>query len=112
MAVAALPEHDNIVGQFRAWQQEGHFYIQMDLCEGGSLAHLLQEVGSADGLWLGSSGQTNLTSYAVWARPALEAQGLMSYIAAVSSILAWFTLLLCMLHIELLWKPVPAAAQP
>ena len=45
MAVAALPEHDNIVGQFRAWQQEGHFYIQMDLCEGGSLAHLLEEVG-------------------------------------------------------------------
>ena len=65
MAVAALPEHDNIVGQFRAWQQEGHFYIQMDLCEGGSLAHLLQEVGGVCCLWLGCSGQTSLTSCAV-----------------------------------------------
>ncbi len=37
MAVAALPEHPNIVGHYRAWQQEGHFYIQMDLCEGGNL---------------------------------------------------------------------------
>lgn len=57
MAVAALPEHDNIVGQYRAWQQDGHFYIQMDLCEGGSLAHLLEEVRGARCSWLGSSGQ-------------------------------------------------------
>ena len=34
----------NIVGQYRAWQQGGHFYIQMELCEGGSLAQLLFEV--------------------------------------------------------------------
>ena len=44
MAVAALPAHDNIVGQYRAWQQGGHFNIQMELCEGGSLAQLLCEV--------------------------------------------------------------------
>lgn len=36
-AVAALPAHSNIVGQYRAWQEAGHFYIQMDYCEGGSL---------------------------------------------------------------------------
>ena len=44
MAVASLPAHDNIVGQYRAWQQGGHFNIQMELCEGGSLAQLLSEV--------------------------------------------------------------------
>ncbi|KAL4858673.1 Wee1-like protein kinase [Chlorella vulgaris] len=38
-AVAALPSHPNIVNQYRAWQEGGHFYIQMDFCEGGSLAH-------------------------------------------------------------------------
>ncbi len=43
-AVASLPEHPNVVGQYRAWQQDGHFYIQMDLCEGGSLAQLLRQV--------------------------------------------------------------------
>lgn len=42
-AVAQLPAHPNIVGQVRAWQQEGHFYIQMDICEGGSLATLSQQ---------------------------------------------------------------------
>lgn len=36
-AVSALPAHPNIVGQYRAWQEGGHFYIQMDYCEGGSL---------------------------------------------------------------------------
>ncbi len=44
MAVASLPAHENIVGQYRAWQQGGHFNIQMELCEGGSLAQLLFEV--------------------------------------------------------------------
>ena len=44
MAVAALPAHENIVGQYRAWQQGGHFNIQMELCEGGSLDQLLLEV--------------------------------------------------------------------
>ena len=44
MAIAALPAHDNIVGQYRAWQQDGHFYLQMDLCEGGTLADVIAEV--------------------------------------------------------------------
>lgn len=44
MAVASLPAHENIVEQYRAWQQGGHFNIQMELCEGGSLAQLLFEV--------------------------------------------------------------------
>ena len=43
-AVAALPPHPHLVGQYRAWQQGGHFYIQMELCQGGSLAHLLSAV--------------------------------------------------------------------
>lgn len=42
--VAALPAHPHIVGQYRAWQQHGHFYIQMELCEGGTLAAQLKEV--------------------------------------------------------------------
>lgn len=43
-AVASLPEHPNIVAYYRAWQQAAHFYIQMALCEGGSLADLLSKV--------------------------------------------------------------------
>lgn len=42
-AVQKLDRHDNIVGQYRAWQQHEHFYIQMDLCEGGSLQQLLAQ---------------------------------------------------------------------
>lgn len=42
-AVASLPEHPNIVAYYRAWQQAAHFYIQMALCEGGSLADLVQK---------------------------------------------------------------------
>ena len=45
--MAALPEHPNIVGQYRAWQEGGHFYIQMDLCEGGSLHQLVAAVSRA-----------------------------------------------------------------
>ena len=43
-AVSSLPEHPNIVAYYRAWQQAAHFYIQMALCEGGSLADLLEKV--------------------------------------------------------------------
>lgn len=43
-AVASLPEHPNIVAYYRAWQQAAHFYIQMALCEGGSLADLIEKV--------------------------------------------------------------------
>eukprot|EP00887_Chlorella_sp_A99_P006047 scaffold22.g6047.t1 len=35
--VAALPPHPNVVQTYRAWQEGGHFHIQMDFCEGGSL---------------------------------------------------------------------------
>lgn len=37
VSVSDLPPHPNIVGQYRAWQEDGLFYIQMDLCEGGTL---------------------------------------------------------------------------
>ncbi|GAB4813157.1 hypothetical protein N2152v2_000203 [Parachlorella kessleri] len=47
-AVSALPAHPNIVGQYRAWQEGGHFYIQMDLCDGGSL-HQLIAAAEAEG---------------------------------------------------------------
>ena len=43
-AVSSLPAHCNIVAYYRAWQQNAHFYIQMQLCEGGSLADLLEKV--------------------------------------------------------------------
>lgn len=48
-AVAALPPHPNIVNQYRAWQEGGHFYIQMDFCEGGSLGQQAQQVGGRAG---------------------------------------------------------------
>ena len=40
--VASLPEMENIVAQYRAWQEGGHFYIQMDYCDGGSLQQYLE----------------------------------------------------------------------
>ncbi len=40
-AAAALPEHPHCVRYFRGWQQERHFYVQMELCAGGSLAGVL-----------------------------------------------------------------------
>ncbi|KAK9809281.1 hypothetical protein WJX73_000474 [Symbiochloris irregularis] len=35
--------HPHTVGLYRAWQQRGHFYIQMELCQGGTLAAQLKE---------------------------------------------------------------------
>lgn len=40
-SVACLSEHVNVVKYFRSWQQASHFYIQMELCECGSLRNLL-----------------------------------------------------------------------
>lgn len=45
--MAQLPGHPHIVGQYRAWQEGGHFYIQMDLCEGGNLHQLVAAVRHA-----------------------------------------------------------------
>ncbi|BDA41689.1 probable membrane-associated tyrosine- and threonine-specific cdc2-inhibitory kinase at N-terminal half [Coccomyxa sp. Obi] len=42
-AVASLPSHPNVVTLHRAWQQKGHFYIQMDLAENGSLGSILRQ---------------------------------------------------------------------
>lgn len=39
-SVACLSEHPNVVKYYRGWQQEGHFFIQMELCEGGNLKDL------------------------------------------------------------------------
>ncbi|OUS43438.1 protein kinase Wee1 [Ostreococcus tauri] len=36
-AAALLPEHPNIVRYYRSWQQDQHFYIQMEHCACGSL---------------------------------------------------------------------------
>lgn len=46
-AVAELPSHPHIVGQYRAWQEGGHFYIQMDYCQAGSLHQALQQARGA-----------------------------------------------------------------
>lgn len=40
-AVAGMPEHPNVVRYFRGWQEEGHFWLQMEFCDGGSLRRLL-----------------------------------------------------------------------
>ncbi|RMZ56675.1 hypothetical protein APUTEX25_002764 [Auxenochlorella protothecoides] len=52
-AVAALPAHANIVSQYRAWQEGGHFHIQMDLCQGGTLLEALGQSHRMDdaALW-------------------------------------------------------------
>ncbi|KAL4427957.1 hypothetical protein ABPG75_002046 [Micractinium tetrahymenae] len=66
-AVAALPTHPNIVNQYRAWQEGGHFYIQMDFCEGGSLAQWAQKACM--------QGQC-LTDDQLWSTACQAAQGL------------------------------------
>lgn len=43
----ALPATLDAQNQYRAWQEGGHFYIQMDFCEGGSLAQWARRVRSA-----------------------------------------------------------------
>ena len=50
--VASLPEHPHIVSHYRAWQQAAHFYIQMELCNGGSLANKLHRVRGLPLIWL------------------------------------------------------------
>lgn len=46
-SVIALPLHPHIVGQHRAWQEGGHFYIQMDFAPNGSLQQLLKKTPSS-----------------------------------------------------------------
>jgi membrane-associated tyrosine/threonine-specific cdc2-inhibitory kinase len=41
-AAAALPEHPHCVRYYRGWQQERHFYTQVELCAGGSLEGVLR----------------------------------------------------------------------
>lgn len=43
-SVACLAEHPNVVNYFRGWQQDSHFYIQMELCEAGNLRMLLDSL--------------------------------------------------------------------
>ena len=56
-AVASLPSHPHVVTLHRAWQQRGHFYIQMDLAENGSLGSILRQVCSS----LCTTGWSELT---------------------------------------------------
>ncbi|KAL3689131.1 hypothetical protein R1sor_015440 [Riccia sorocarpa] len=41
-SVSCLTEHPNVVKYYRSWQQDSHFYIQMELCEGGNLRTLTE----------------------------------------------------------------------
>lgn len=43
-SVACLAEHPNVVNYFRGWQQDSHFYIQMELCEAGNLRMFLDSL--------------------------------------------------------------------
>jgi len=57
-SVIALPLHPHIVGQHRAWQEGGHFYIQMDFAPNGSLQQLLRKTSS--------SSSSLLSDQAIW----------------------------------------------
>ncbi len=41
--------HPNIVSLFGAWEEEGHLYLQLELCPLGSLAFFLEEYGQQVG---------------------------------------------------------------
>ncbi|GJP52737.1 hypothetical protein CLOM_g11822 [Closterium sp. NIES-68] len=43
-SVANVPEHPHIVRYYRGWQQDSHFYLQMELCDSGSLRALLDSL--------------------------------------------------------------------
>eukprot|EP00899_Mesostigma_viride_P022184 jgi/Mesvir1/314/Mv22726-RA.1 len=42
--VQELPEHPRVVRYFRGWQQDMHLYIQMELCVGGNLRTLIDNL--------------------------------------------------------------------
>ena len=46
----ALGRHEHIVEFFDSWEEQGHLYIQTELCENGSLDVFLQEYGKYDRL--------------------------------------------------------------
>lgn len=48
-AAISVPWHPNIVQYYRCWQEGGHFYVQTELCEGGSLARALDSLRSQGG---------------------------------------------------------------
>lgn len=76
-AVAGLPPHPNVVGQYRAWQQGGHFYIQMDLCEGGSLQQLLRQAGADDRIGLGEAAAWQVAAEVAAGLAFLHAAGVL-----------------------------------
>ena len=45
-SVCSLGEHPNIVKYYRAWQENQHFYLQLELCEGGTLQGVLDHLHS------------------------------------------------------------------
>lgn len=51
-SVACLAEHLNAVNYFRGWQQDFHFYIQMELCEAGNLRTLRRSLTRLNSLWM------------------------------------------------------------
>lgn len=40
-----MQAHPNVVQYYRAWQDEKKFYVQMELCEAGTLRHLMNRQG-------------------------------------------------------------------
>ena len=45
-AVTNLPAHENVVKYHRAWQEDRHFFIQMELCERGAFGACLDRLKS------------------------------------------------------------------
>jgi tRNA A-37 threonylcarbamoyl transferase component Bud32 len=42
----SMPAHPNVVEYYRAWQDASYFYVQMELCTGGTLGQLMHREGS------------------------------------------------------------------
>ena len=40
-SVACVEEHPHVVRYYSGWQQGGHLYIHMELCEGGNMREML-----------------------------------------------------------------------
>ena len=65
-AAALLPEHPNVVRYYRSWQQDQHFYIQMEHCACGSLSSVFARLPP----------QTLIAELDVWRLAAQVASGL------------------------------------
>ena len=54
-----MPTHPNVVEYYRAWQESQIFCVQMELCTGGTLRHVINDQGN----WTSAAGGPGDVTY-------------------------------------------------